>query len=191
MDQQTVSYLVFLTIVALLMGLRLWRGSRARRLRVERLWIRPAFILVFLGLSIYGQPPPMTAAILAGLAIATAIGVVIGWYRGRMVKVSINPETHILTSKASAWGMLIFLGLMVVRLLTRMALRDEHDVAGIPVAAIIDGLTLLYAGNVVSGQVEVWTRARKLLADAIAAKAKGEAVPAELTQDHAGEKPHG
>jgi hypothetical protein len=64
-------------------------------------------------------------------------------------------------------------------------------VAGAPVVAIIDGLTLFYAGNVVGLQVEVWMRARKLLAGAVAAKAAGQAVPREVTQDHAGEKPHG
>lgn len=191
MDRQTTSYLVFFVIIALVMGLRIWRGSRARKLKVERMWIRPAIIGVFLGMSIYGQPPPMTAPILAALAVCVALGGAMGWYRGRMVKVSIDPVTHDLTSKASPWGMLIFLGLMVIRMGARFVLREEHDVAGIPVAAIIDGLTLFYAGNVVGLQVEVWMRAKKLLADAIAAKAAGQAVPREVTQDQAGEKAHG
>jgi len=191
MDRQTTTYLVFFIVIALLMGLRIWRGSRARKLQVERMWIRPVIILVFLSASIYGQPPPMTPEVLVGLAVAIGLGLVMGWYRGRMVKVSIDPETHALTSKASPWGILIFLGLMVVRMGARFVLREEHDVAGIPVAAIIDGLTLLYAGNVVGTQVEVWMRAKKLLADAIAAKAAGRTVPTEVIQDHAGEKAHG
>src|SRR5690349_14677295 len=101
MDQQTVGYLVAFTIIALLMGLRIWRGSRVRKLRVERMWIRPAIILTVLTLSIYGQPPPMTVPIIASLAVVTALGGVMGWYRGRMVRVSIDPATHALTSKAS------------------------------------------------------------------------------------------
>ena len=191
MDPQITGYLVAFTLIALVMALRIWRGSRARKLKVERMWIRPAIIGVFLGLSIYGQPPPMTPEIVAGLALCIVGGFLMGWYRGRMVKVSIDPTTHDLTSKASPWGIMIFLGLMVVRMAARFVLRQEHDVAGIPVNAIIDGLTLFYAGNVVGLQVEVWMRAKKLLADAIAAKAAGQAVPAEVTQDHAGEKAHG
>lgn len=191
MDRQTTSYLIFFIVIALIMGLRIWRGSRARKLKVERMWIRPAIIGVFLGMSIYGQPPPMTAPILAALAVCIVAGFAMGWYRGRMVKVSIDPATHDLTSRASPWGILIFLGLMIVRMGARFVLREEHDVAGIPVAAIIDGLTLFYAGNVVGLQVEVWLRAKKLLADAIAAKAAGQAVPREVTQDQAGEKAHG
>lgn len=190
MDRQTTTYLIMFSVIALFMGLRIWRGSRARKLKVERMWIRPIIICVFLGFSIYGQPPPMTAPVLISLAVAIAAGVALGWFRGGMVKVSINPETHDLTSKASPWGMLIFLGLMIVRMGARFVLREEHDIAGVPVNAIIDGLTLFYAGNVIGMQVEVWMRAKKLLADAIAAKAAGQSVPAEITQDHAGEKSH-
>src|SRR5215470_242979 len=98
MDRQTTTYLVTFIVIALLMGLRIWRGSRARKLRVERMWIRPVIILAFLGASIYGQPPPMTPPILIALAVCIGLGVVMGWYRGRMVKVSIDPETHALTS---------------------------------------------------------------------------------------------
>ena len=190
MDQQTTSYLVAFTVLALIMGLRIWRGARARKLKVERMWIRPVIILAFLTLSIAGQPPPMTVPVIAALVAATVVGLVVGVYRGRMVKVSINPETHDLTSQQSPWGILIFLGLMIVRMGVRMVLREEHDVAGIPVTAIVDGLTLFYAGTVVGMQVDVWMRANKLLKGAIAAKAAGKAVPAELIQDHAGEKAH-
>jgi hypothetical protein len=191
MDQQAISYFVAIIVIGLLFAFRLWRGSRARKLKVERMWIRPAFIGVFLGLSIYGQPPPLTVLAVVALAAAGVAGFALGWFRGRMVKVSIDPATHNLTSKASPWGILIFFGLVIVRMGARLVLREEHDVAGVPVAVIIDALTLFYAGNVVGSQVEVWLRAKKLLADAIAAKAAGKAVPAEVIQDHAGEAPHG
>ncbi len=191
MDRETTTYFVTFVVVALIVGLRIWRSSRERRLRVERMWIRPAIICTILGFSIYSQPLPMTVPILAALALATLVGLAVGLYRGRMVKVSINVDTHILTSKASPWGTLILLGLMVVRFGARFALRESHDVGGIPVNAIIDGLTLFYAGNVVGMQVDVWMRARKLLADAIAAKAAGKAVPPEVTQDRGGETAHG
>lgn len=191
MDRQTTTYFITFLVVAIIVGFRIWRGSRERRLRVERLWIRPAIICTILGLSIYSQPLPMTVPILLALAVVTCLGLATGVYRGRMVKVSINVDTHILTSKASPWGTLIFLGLMVVRLGARFALQGAHDVGGVPVNAIIDGLTLFYAGNVVGLQVDVWMRARKLLADAIAAKAAGKAVPAEVTQDRGGESAHG
>jgi NADH:ubiquinone oxidoreductase subunit 6 (subunit J) len=87
--------------------------------------------------------------------------------------------------------MLILLAVVVIRTGARFILRDAHDVAGIPVVVFIDALTLLYAGSIVGLQLDVWKRARKLLAGAVAAKAAGQAVTREVTQDHAGEKPHG
>jgi hypothetical protein len=191
MDRQTTTYLITFAVVALFMGFRIWRSSRAQKLKIERMWIRPAILLVILGVSIAGQPPTLDPITLAALAVVTVIGLALGLLRGRMVKVSIHPETHDLTSQQSPWGTMIFLAVMVVRTGSRFVLRGEQEIAGIPVTDIIDGLTLAYAGSVVGLQIDIWMRARKLLADAIAAKAAGKSVPAELTQDHAGEKAHG
>jgi Protein of unknown function (DUF1453) len=191
MDRQTTTYLVTFAVVALFMGVRIWRGAKARKLKVERMWIRPVIVLAILGLSIASQPPTLEPITLVVLALLIAVGFALGMLRGRMVKVSINPETHDLTSQQSPWGTLIFLAVMVVRTGARFVLRGEQELAGIPVSDIIDGLTLFYAGNVVGMQVDVWMRANKLLQDAIAQKAAGQSVPAEVTQDHAGEKAHG
>jgi len=191
MDRQTTIYLVTFAVVALFMGVRIWRSSRAQKLKIERMWIRPTIILVILGLSIASQPPTLDPVTIAVLAVVIVIGFGLGLLRGRMVKVSIHPETHELTSKQSPWGTLIFLAVMVVRTGSRFVLRGEHQLAGVPVTDIIDGLSLMYAGSVVGLQVDIWMRARKLLADAVAAKAAGKAVPAEIIQDHEGEKAHG
>jgi hypothetical protein len=191
MDRQTTTYLITFAVIALFMGFRIWRGSQARKLKVERMWIRPAIVLVVLGLSVASQPPTLDVITVVVLAILIAAGFALGMLRGRMVRVSIDPATHDLTSKQSPWGTLIFLAVMVVRTGARFVLRGEQEIAGMPVTDIIDGLTLFYAGNVVGLQVDVWMRANKLLKDAIAAKAAGKAVPAEIIQDHEGEKAHG
>lgn len=191
MDRQTTTYVVTFAVIALILGFRIWRGSRARKLKIERLWIRPLIICTILALSIISQPPPLEPVVLAGLAVAAIVGFFLGWFRGRTVRVSIDVNTHDLTSQASPWGMLILLAVVVVRTGSRFILRDAHDVAGIPVVVFIDGLTLLYAGSIVGLQLDIWKRARKLLDDAIAAKAAGKAVPAQVVQDQAGGTPHG
>jgi hypothetical protein len=191
MDRQTTTYAVTFTVIALILGLRIWRGSRVRKLKIERLWVRPLIICSILALSIIGQPPPFEPLVLIGLTLAAIAGFFLGWFRGRTVRVSIDVNTHDLTSQASPWGMLILLAVVVIRTGARFILRDAHDVAGIPVVVFIDALTLLYAGSIVGLQLDVWKRARKLLDDAITAKAAGQAVPAQVTQDQAGEKAHG
>ena len=191
MDRQTTTYVITFAVIALVLGFRIWRGSRARKLKIERLWIRPLIICTILGLSIVGQPPPMDIPVLVALAVSAVAGFGLGWFRGRTVRVSIDVNTHDLTSRSSPWGMLILLAVVVVRTGARFILRDAHDVAGIPVVVFIDALTLLYAGSIVGLQLDIWKRARKLLDDAIAAKAAGRAVPAEVIQDQAGGTPHG
>ncbi len=101
MDRQTTTYVITFALVALALGFRIWRGSRAGKLKIERLWIRPLIICAILGLSIAGQPPPMDARVQIGLALATVAGFVLGWLRGGTVRVSIEINTHDLTGQAS------------------------------------------------------------------------------------------
>lgn len=184
MDQQSGIFIA-LPFILLIVALRMWRGTRARKMRVEQMWIRPAIIFVILGLSVASQPPPLEILVILALALATAAGFAFGWWRARFVKISIDVETHQLTSQQSPWGMLIFIAIMVVRLGARYALRGADSFEGIPVAAIVDALTLFYGGMVMGTQLETWLRARKLLAETVIAKAAGKVTPKEVSQDHA------
>ncbi len=182
---QSAGLLYAAPIILIILALRIWRGSRARKLRVELMWVRPLLITAILGLSVAAQPPPTEPLVILAMVACAAAGFVLGWQRGRMVRVSIEPETHVLTSQQSPWGMLIFIGLMMVRIGVRYLLRGADTFEGVPVTAIVDGLTIFFGGNIFGMQLEVWLRARKLLAEAIARKAAGQSVPAEVTQDHA------
>jgi hypothetical protein len=183
MDQQSGIFIA-LPFILLILALRMWRGSRARKMRVEQMWIRP-LILAILGLSVASQPPPMEILVILAMVLATGAGFAFGWWRGRFVRISIDVETHQLTSQQSPWGMLIFIAIMVVRLGARYALRGADTFEGIPVNAVLDALTVFYGGMVMGTQLETWLRARKLLADTIAAKAAGKATPKEVTEEHA------
>lgn len=62
MDRQALTSLITSGVPALVVGLGIWRGSRSRRLRIEKLRIRPAIICALPGLSMIGQPPRGTKA---------------------------------------------------------------------------------------------------------------------------------
>ncbi|HVY87386.1 MAG TPA: hypothetical protein VG942_00855, partial [Hyphomonadaceae bacterium] len=83
MDRQTTTYLITFAVIALFMGIRIWRSGRAQKLKVERMWIRPAILLVIIGLSIASQPPSLDPVTLAILAIVAVIGFGLGLLRGR------------------------------------------------------------------------------------------------------------
>jgi hypothetical protein len=184
MDQQSGIFIA-LPFILLIVALRMWRGTRARKMRIEQMWIRPAIIFLILALSVASQPPPLEILVILALVLATGAGFAFGWWRARFVNITIDVGTHQLTGKQSPWGMLIFIAIMVVRLGARYALGGADDFNGLPVAAIVDALTLFYGGVVMGTQLEVYLRARKLLADTIAAKAAGKLTPNEVSQDHA------
>ena len=115
------------------------------------------------------------AAIVAGLAL----GAVVGWYRGRLTRISIDPETHAMTSQSSVWGVVLIGALFVVR----FGLRDyimqggmeqaagAHAKLGETATLITDGLLAFSVGMMGMARVEIWMRASKMLAEAQAAKA--------------------
>src|ERR1700757_3585812 len=103
-------YLVPLIAVAVIV----LRNARERRLKVERLWVSPALFMVITGLTFANQPPPDSAYLAADVA-ALALGALAGWWRGRLTRIAVDPQTHALTSKTSPLGMLLILAIFAVR----------------------------------------------------------------------------
>ncbi|MEZ5938189.1 MAG: DUF1453 family protein [Hyphomonadaceae bacterium] len=182
---QTVGYYIALPIILMVLALRIWRGSRVRRLRIERLWIIPLIFLGIIGLALSALPPPSSATGYAVIVASLAAGAAAGWVRGRMVRVRINVETHELESQNSPLGMIVFLGLLAARMGLRYLIGSHEAEWHVPAAAVTDGFLLFYGGMIVGMRVEIWLRARKLLAEAVAARRAGQAVPDEISQDHA------
>src|SRR4051794_27821391 len=90
------------------------RNARTRRLKVEQLWIAPVIFLALTATVLGFQPPP-PRLVIALEAVALALGALAGWWRGRLTRITVDPETHALTSKTSPMGMLLILGLFAVR----------------------------------------------------------------------------
>ena len=164
------SALVALTIVLLVV---VRRNSRPRALRVERLWIRPVIFALLIGTSLASAPPAPTPANLALLAVAAVVGGALGWQRGRLMHITVNPETHDLTSKASPIGMIVILGLVVLRLGLRGAISNLKGAPMISAIAAADSLIVLAGAMMMVQNLEMWLRAQRLLTQARAAKIAG------------------
>ena len=171
MNDQSNLLMVYLAPL-LLVFLVLRRNLRARQLKVERLWVYPA-ILVVITVFALAPNPPTTIGAMAALVIGLLLGGGAGWYRGRLTHITVDPETHDLTSKTSPVGVVLIVGLMVVRNGLRFYL-DSHAVAG-PLGAYAtvatDALLTFTVGMMSVQRLEMWQRASKLLAASIAAKA--------------------
>jgi hypothetical protein len=148
-----------------------WRNSRPRRLRIERLWIRPLLFALMVGLTLTATPVPLDPLSISVLGLALVTGAALGWQRGRFMRIDVHPESHDVTSRASPMGMIFILTVLALRLLLRDATLESHTGLGLPTAAITDGLILLVGAMIVAQTAEMWLRARRLLGEARASKA--------------------
>ena len=164
-------------IVGVLVGLAiafaiiLRRTARSRTLRIELLWLRPLIFLAIIATTMASSPPPFTLMTVLILALALAIGVGLGWQRGKFTLIEVHPETHAITSRTSPWGILFIVAIVLVRVGLRGAMLGGAAPLGLPIAAITSGLLLLFGAMITASSLEIWLRARRLLAEARAAKA--------------------
>lgn len=172
--------------VLLLYALRVsMRGSRQRTVRIETMWIAPLIYCVLIGVGIYAAPPPLTLLPLSVLAVGLMSGLGLGWLRGRGTAITIDTETHTLKREATAWGLVMLAALYLVREASGSYLSVHAADWNLPPVAVADAALLLALGSIVGRRIEIFIRCRRLLADARAAKAAGQEMPTEVSQDHA------
>lgn len=152
------TYLIPIVIV----GLVILRNARARTLRVERLWISPLVVSVMCGLAIWASPPPGPLG-LAVDVLALVVGAGLGWWRGRASAFTVDPATHVVTSKVSPLGMLLILGIFGVRYALRSALASGATSLHVSAAEFTDSFLLLAIGLVCAQRIEWYIRARRMI----------------------------
>jgi len=164
---QTFAPMVMVAIVLLVLVLR---NQRARPLRVELLWVRPVLLLALFGFGALREPIAPTPLNLTVLIASAVIGAVVGWQRGRFMRIEVDPDTHAVTSRASIFGIVFIVGVLLLRVLAVTAMREQ---AGrLPISPIVgsDALIALVIAMFTTQGLEMWIRARHLLAEAQAAK---------------------
>jgi Protein of unknown function (DUF1453) len=152
------SMIISLVLVGLVLVLR---NRRARPLRIDRLWLRPAISIAFAVLFLVTYPPPLSPLTVTVVLVALAAGVAIGWQRGRFMRIEVDPVTHAMTARMSQLGMIF----VVVFFAARFWLRDVF-VGPVSAAAVTDALMVSAAAMMLTQQIEVSLRARRLLEEA-------------------------
>ena len=157
--QQTwVSYAITIGIIVVVMALRMRRMGQMRPLKLESLWVVPALYLVVAALMFIQLPPTGWVAIASGVGLLA--GAAVGWQRGKMMHIHLDPETHALNQKASPAAMFFLIALIVVRAGARSVLGQT---AGVSPAMLTDPLIAFALGMFSLTRLEMYLRAKRLL----------------------------
>jgi membrane protein CcdC involved in cytochrome C biogenesis len=155
------SYAITIGIIIVVMALRLRSAGRMRPLKLGSLWVVPVLYLAVAAVMFAQLPPTGWVAIVCGVALL--IGAAVGWQRGKMMHIHVDPETHALNQKASPAAMLFLVALIVVRMLARGVIGAEGAVSP---AMLTDPLIAFALGMFTLQRVEMYVRARRLLEEA-------------------------
>lgn len=159
--QSWITYAITIAIVLVVLALRMRGMSRMRPLKLGSLWIVPALYLGVAALMFWQLPPAGSVAIAS--AIGLAIGAAVGWQRGKMMHIHVDPETHALNQKASPAAMMFLIALIIVRSGARSILGQDSNVSP---AMLTDPLIAFALGMFTLTRVEMYLRAKRLLEEA-------------------------
>lgn len=159
-QSSVIGTVIMLTVIGVVLFFRLRNVNRERPLRLGQLWIVPGIYAVIAALLFYSMPPKGVAILycLAGLAVGSALG----WQRGRMMHISVDPATQTLRQKASLASMFFLLGLIAVRTVAKVESSAFH----FDLMLVTDILVSFAFGLLTMQRVEMYIRAKRLLEEA-------------------------
>ena len=172
MTPKTLQILLPILIIIPVMVLRLRRMSKPQPLKLGRLWIRPALLVLAAGLVLFlPQPGQHVAAHLtpeewAGLALAAALGGIGGWYWGRTMHIEVHPENGTLMARGNSLAILVLVLLILVKLGLRPLLAAEGGTMHLDVLMITDASIVFSVALFGVRSLEMYLRARRVMANA-------------------------
>ena len=166
---QWIQYAVTAVVIGLVLFFRLRRMSKVRPLKLETLWVVPALYGV-LAVGLFVAAPPHGLGWLWS-ALALAIGAAIGWQRGKLMHITVDPATHALNHRASPAAVLLLVALIAVRAGARAAIGTGDNALHLNAMTLTDLLVALAVGLFAATRLEMYLRAKRLLGEARAIRA--------------------
>ena len=157
-----LQYAIPFAVFAVIFAFRARRMTRMRPLKLEQLWIVPAIYLAIVVATFAATPP--SAAGWGAVLIALIVGAALGWQRGRMMAIHVDPETHALSQKGSPMAILFLFAIVAIKLVA----QNEGKALHFNVAMITDAALALALGMFAMTRLEMYLRAKRMLAAAAA-----------------------
>jgi hypothetical protein len=164
MQPNILQYAIPVLAIGLVLYFRLRSMGRARPLRLELLWIVPAIYLALTLFLFWEMTPHGLGWLWAALAFVA--GSAIGWYRGKAMKISVDPETHRLNQVASPLAILVILALIGLRMAIRAGATYEAGLGNVDVPLITDCLVAMALGLLSMTRLEMFLRGSRLVNEA-------------------------
>ena len=158
-QDQWIGTLISFGVLALVLALRMRKMRKAQPLKIERLWLLPAFYALVVAALYYTHPPEGVVWLYALGALG--IGLLLGWYRGKMMTISVDPQTHEVSQQSSLAAMLFIAALVGLRFLARSYTGSADPAA---MLSVTDVLLALGFGFISAQRLEVGMRAKEMLA---------------------------
>jgi CcdC-like protein len=150
-------------IIAVVLAWRFRSMSRERPLNVGTLWTIPVVYVALIGWMFFALPPSTTgwALIAAGLII----GAVLGWHRGKMIRIERKAKTGQLMQQASPLAMLLLVAIIVLKMGARAIFGDVAATQpGSGAMLLTDAFIGFALGLLSATRLELYLRARRILA---------------------------
>lgn len=160
----TAQYAIPGMIILTVLFFRLRSVGKARRLRLERLWIMPAFYAAIVGFVFWSAPPHGMTWLWC--LVALGVGAGLGWWRGKLMRVAVDPETHELSQTVSPAALLFIVALIAIRSASRAMAIEMAGPGHGGLMAATDILMAFALGFIAFQRVEIFLRARRMLAEA-------------------------
>lgn len=150
----------------------LLRNRQKRTLRPELMWILPTLFAALIAFGLWGmrQAPgadltPYGPADWGLLVGGVVLGLLGGFWRGSMVTIE-KGHDGVLKAQASPLGIILIIALLAVRSFARPWLEGHAANLGLHVVAVEQGFLLLAGGLIVAQRIEMYIRARRIMAGA-------------------------
>lgn len=166
------TYIIPILVLLPFLYLRLRRMLKPQALKLRGLWIRPAILIavaVFVLVTPVPGRTPLIPSDMAWVALAAALGAAAGWQWGRTTALHLHPENGTLMQTGSMAGMIVLVVLVLLRLGLRTGLGMEASSWHINVWLITDASILFSALLFAVRGLEIFLRARKIMAQSIPA----------------------
>lgn len=159
-----------LIALVIMLPIILLRNRAPRTLRPKWMWVTPAIIVPLMGLALWGtslEPgadhTPFDAIAWAILALGLLLGCAAGWWRGKMTTIERHADGT-LKAQASPLGVILIIGLFLGRSTLRSVLEPHAAAWHLNALAVADAFLLFVVGMIVVQRIEMFIRARRVLA---------------------------